>query len=998
MAVRLYVCGTRGSFPTFGKAYEDYGQATTCYVLREGDYAIVLDCGTGLVNAAEVLRGCTHVDVILSHVHYDHIMGLFVIPDFCPGATLTFFGNFDAWTAVSNKEGKGGSHTFWPEVIRKSPQVAVKPGQQYQVAGGFTVEFAPSTHGDGAFMTRISRDGKILVFTGDYEQLPGNGIEDWVRGCSWLIYDGSYAPEEYPGHEGWGHSTWKQACDLALKCNVDNLLITHYANTHDDASLIHEEKRAREHMKNVTFAREGMCYPLDGEEGETPGMFAKPEERIETDVPKKPEPVCVRAKERDEELKKIAHVGWLRKRCFSAAAINWLICFLSAIATYDMAQRGGEGISASAPFLLVTVIVVISLLMSIFDLNSVDFKEGSFLGRPHWASVALLLEASAAIVLFLTSLVVYFPVMGLRTYAPGGFPGGALASLVVPALILYECIFLEAKAKISVPDLAVVLGILLGLHMITCVAAPAAGLTGILYDRFCTVPGILVYVFMYEGAVILAFFVNRSLLKKGTGYHRAKYREKEYRSVFSTERNCQIFYLILNVMIAGLSLRHVLNTVSSPQLSVFSNPSLISLVLVPVCLISAYYNIRAYISYSVGVYPVWYKCLSYIRMLGTFLNLMTMAVMALAGSKGVAGMFVPYWGGDATVFLFCPILSAIMFFMETREYDINAMIYAVLVMLVVLVISRLAVSIKGFEPLLSLEMQLFYDEKAFFFTIFSEALGGALVFIADRIYVDNIRFQSGEMHVKRFPDSHVELLIAGARGGVAPTKATYYGYGQASNCCCIRDGSYGMILDCGSGLIYANEFLKGCTDVDVFLSDTRFSTVMGLLAAPNPCPGARIRIFGPFGRGTNFENMNGFAQKPLWPVNVIVGECISATPDKDIRLNDLYSVRFQLVPRESGHYILRISGAVGVCYTGPLDTPIEQQDEWANDCDVLICDGHRGPGEAVELSQRCGAGYVLVGNHRSFADDSELAVDEARGREMIPNLSYARQGTVYTIN
>lgn len=1001
MSVKLYVCGTRGSFPTFGKPYEGFGQATTCYVIREEDYAILLDCGTGLVNAVPVLQGCKRVDVILSHVHYDHLMGLFIIQEPCPGLKLTFYGNFDAWTAVSSK-GRGGSHTFWPETIKNSDKVAVKPGQEYQLDRGFRIRFAPSTHGNGALMTEISRNGKRFVFTGDYEELPGNCIREFAKNADWLLYDGSYAPEEYPGHEGWGHSTWKQGCELCVECNVGKLLITHYANTHDDASLVEEEKRARQIMAGVSFAREGTSYPLTDSPEFEPIPFVYLEEPYGTvPVSEEPDRVKVQGKKREAELKKIALVGWLRKKSFVAAAVNLLIFALSGLTVYSAAAKSGLSSLMSCPMLLQIFIGLIAILLSIRDLKSIDIKEGSFIGRPLWANIALLFGTSAAVVNLFTMLLFFIPAEGSAALTGGQWPGGFNSGILIPALIIFSFLFLEARARINVVDMAAVFGLFLLTHAVSAVYTVNHGLTGLLYSSFTEIPYILLYTALYEMTAIAVFFVNRILLKKGTGYKEFMSRgteEKKGKKIFSTERERQELYLFSNLLVAVLSLISFLRALPMQQGFWFANPLLIDLLLVIVCTVSAWFNIQAFRSNSVSIYPIWYKYLAYTRFTGILLNFFTVYVIGIGGQTGLSALTEMHWGTGALVLFLEVLLMGITFFMESQEYGVRSAIAAGLTFPLLLIASKIGLEVVFGGRLPEFETANFYAGGRFIISLAAEVLIVLQVFTADRIYIDNARFQSGEITVKRNPDGCVELTVCGARGGIAPTKSAYYEFGQAANCYVIRDGSYGMILDCGSGLVYAPEALKGCTDVDVFLSDTRFSTVMGLLAVPNPCPGAKIRFFGPFGRGTNFENMNGFATPPLWPVNVIVGECISATPDKDIRLNNLYSVRFTPAPNEDEHYVLRISGAVSICYTGALEKRISEDADWAKDCDVLIADGHISSEETVHLAKKDLPGYVLIGNHEPYADDRTLAETERKARKNWRLLSYARQGRTYQIS
>ena len=45
---KFYVLGCRGSRPVSGIHCQQFGGATSCYIIKADRHAIVLDCGTGL--------------------------------------------------------------------------------------------------------------------------------------------------------------------------------------------------------------------------------------------------------------------------------------------------------------------------------------------------------------------------------------------------------------------------------------------------------------------------------------------------------------------------------------------------------------------------------------------------------------------------------------------------------------------------------------------------------------------------------------------------------------------------------------------------------------------------------------------------------------------------------------------------------------------------------------------------------------------------------------
>ena len=93
MIVRFW--GTRGSVPAAGAETVRYGGNTSCVeVCATESSVVVLDAGTGiraLGNA--VAPDVRRVDVLLGHLHMDHILGLgFFAPLFRPDLEVHLWG------------------------------------------------------------------------------------------------------------------------------------------------------------------------------------------------------------------------------------------------------------------------------------------------------------------------------------------------------------------------------------------------------------------------------------------------------------------------------------------------------------------------------------------------------------------------------------------------------------------------------------------------------------------------------------------------------------------------------------------------------------------------------------------------------------------------------------------------------------------------------------------------------------------------------------------
>ncbi len=100
--MRITYFGVRGSCPVSSDQQRRYGGNTSCVLVEvDGEPPLVLDMGTGLralghhLNAAAgappagPLRG----NALLTHLHYDHVLGTpFFPPMRDPGALLEIYG------------------------------------------------------------------------------------------------------------------------------------------------------------------------------------------------------------------------------------------------------------------------------------------------------------------------------------------------------------------------------------------------------------------------------------------------------------------------------------------------------------------------------------------------------------------------------------------------------------------------------------------------------------------------------------------------------------------------------------------------------------------------------------------------------------------------------------------------------------------------------------------------------------------------------------------
>lgn len=255
---QLYVLGSRGSRPVCGREFLEFGGGTTCYIFKRGDHAVVIDCGSGLYDARSILQDCRYVDVLLTHLHYDHIMGLLEWSVFPREAQLRFYAQFDRWFGGETLK-RFLSPPFWPVSMPCGVLMPMTSPGEAELGDGLRVRLYPSCHPDGASLVRLETPEGDICAAFDFEHARAFP-EQMARGCEYLLYDGMYTLEEYPDHVGWGHSCWEEGSRLAGRLGIPHLIITHHSPSRSDEELRALEARARRERPEIRFARAGDVF------------------------------------------------------------------------------------------------------------------------------------------------------------------------------------------------------------------------------------------------------------------------------------------------------------------------------------------------------------------------------------------------------------------------------------------------------------------------------------------------------------------------------------------------------------------------------------------------------------------------------------------------------------------------------------------------------------------------------------------------------------------
>jgi len=275
--VRLW--GTRGSVAAPGADTARYGGNTSCVEVR-GPHGtvLVLDAGTGIRPLGRALgRGVRRVDVVLTHLHMDHIQGLgFFAPLYDPDVETHLWGPASTTLNLRGRLVRYLSPPLFPVHLRDLRRLVLHdlPVGEFD-AGEFRIVADRVCHPGFTVGYRIAAGGATLAYLSDHE--PALGVpcfpvrEDWTSGyglardVDLLIHDAQYSRAEYADHVGWGHSSLDHALAFAALTRAKHLVTFHHDPAHDDDDIDRLTAAATAAVRvpcAVTAGAEGAVFEL----------------------------------------------------------------------------------------------------------------------------------------------------------------------------------------------------------------------------------------------------------------------------------------------------------------------------------------------------------------------------------------------------------------------------------------------------------------------------------------------------------------------------------------------------------------------------------------------------------------------------------------------------------------------------------------------------------------------------------------------------------------
>jgi phosphoribosyl 1,2-cyclic phosphodiesterase len=245
-----------------------YGGHTACVEIETGGAEYVLcDLGSGVRPFGQAALARHGADagqtyhVFLSHLHWDHIMGLpFFMPAYLKGNVVRFYGGHAGLEAGLRRQQEKPSFPVGMSIMEASLEfVHLEPGPTYPIAG-LSVNLMRQRHAGDSYGYRFSAGGRTVVYTTDSEHRLVNPQEtgrfvELFRDADLVIFDAMYSlAESISVKADWGHSSNIVGVDLCHLAGVRHLCLFHHEPACDDAAI---ERVLRETRRYEEISRSG---------------------------------------------------------------------------------------------------------------------------------------------------------------------------------------------------------------------------------------------------------------------------------------------------------------------------------------------------------------------------------------------------------------------------------------------------------------------------------------------------------------------------------------------------------------------------------------------------------------------------------------------------------------------------------------------------------------------------------------------------------------------
>jgi phosphoribosyl 1,2-cyclic phosphodiesterase len=229
-----------------------YGGNTSCVQIEPGGNEYVLcDLGSGARAFAQAMmakHGATGqtYHILVSHLHWDHIMGLpFFTPAYIAGNRLRIYGGHaELEMALRRQQDRPSFPVDFSAFKATIEFVHLDAGRPYDIAG-MRVTAKLQRHAGDSYGYRFEAAGRSIVYSTDSEHtladpLDTQGFVEFFRDADLVIFDAMYSlADAISVKADWGHSSNIVGVELCQMAHAKHLCLFHHEPAIDDEAISH---------------------------------------------------------------------------------------------------------------------------------------------------------------------------------------------------------------------------------------------------------------------------------------------------------------------------------------------------------------------------------------------------------------------------------------------------------------------------------------------------------------------------------------------------------------------------------------------------------------------------------------------------------------------------------------------------------------------------------------------------------------------------------------
>jgi len=223
-----------------------YGGNTSCMTVSSKGSQIIIDAGSGLNMLEREHQHDNNHNILISHLHMDHIIGLGTFaPVWKPDSETRIYTCSRDSRPLNEQVFGMFKPPYWPSclaTISGAECIPIASRSSFTI-GCFTVTPFTASHPDKTLSFHITDGKKNFVHLLDSEvydmsQVLYEEMFSFCQNADMVVFDAAYSSDDYPRFfKGWGHSTVEQGVKFAKACKPKRMLFAHFGQQYTDYQL-----------------------------------------------------------------------------------------------------------------------------------------------------------------------------------------------------------------------------------------------------------------------------------------------------------------------------------------------------------------------------------------------------------------------------------------------------------------------------------------------------------------------------------------------------------------------------------------------------------------------------------------------------------------------------------------------------------------------------------------------------------------------------------------